>query len=357
MTRRTHYFMAGSVAVLVAGLGVGLAAYYGGGFPSLSASRTGPSELSYVPADASVVAFANVRQVMDSQLRQKIRQAVPQHDQGQKEFQQATGIDIEHDIDYVVAAVTSSAPDDASGLVVARGRFNDAQLEGFAHDHGGVTEEYRGKRLVSVSDVHMHHPGMSESPDASHGNHRITLAFLEPGLVGIGSERAIRSSIDAEMSAHSITSNGDIMDLVSDIERGNTCWAVGRFDAIANRARLPEQVSREIPDIKTFAVMSHIDGGISGTLRAVAKDEKAAENLRDVVRGFLALGRMQAQSDPKLNAMLQSLQLAGTGTTVSLSFSVPADVFNGLPHMNGQPGDAPRPPQPPSPPRPPRPDR
>ena len=66
MTKKTRYFMGGSAAILVAGLGTGLVAYYGGGFPSLSASRSGPAELSYVPADAAVVAFANVREVMDS---------------------------------------------------------------------------------------------------------------------------------------------------------------------------------------------------------------------------------------------------------------------------------------------------
>src|SRR5215218_8469236 len=124
MTSKTRYFMGGSAAILVAGLGTGLVAYYGGGFPSLSASRSGPSELSYVPADAAVVAYANVREVMDSQLRQRLKLIVPQ-EQGQKEFQQETGIDIEHDIDYVVAAVTGVPSElnggHPNGLVVARG--------------------------------------------------------------------------------------------------------------------------------------------------------------------------------------------------------------------------------------------
>jgi hypothetical protein len=110
MTSKTRYFMGGSAAILVAGLGTGLVAYYGGGFPSLSASRSGPSELSYVPADAAVVAYANVREVMDSQLRQRLKIVMPQ-EQGQQEFQRETGIDIEKDIDYVVAAHSGSEPD------------------------------------------------------------------------------------------------------------------------------------------------------------------------------------------------------------------------------------------------------
>src|SRR5262245_31393603 len=101
MTKKTRYFMGGSAAVLVAGLGTGLVACYGGGFPSLSASRSGPSELSYVPADSAVVAFANVREVMDSQLRQRLKVALP-NETGQQEFARETGIDIERDIDYVV---------------------------------------------------------------------------------------------------------------------------------------------------------------------------------------------------------------------------------------------------------------
>src|SRR5947208_16672271 len=106
MTKRTRYFMAVSAGIVVVGLGSGLVAYYGGGFPALSASRSGPSELSYVPAESAVVAFANVREVMDSQLRLRLKAVLPQ-EKGRQEFQEQTGIDIERDIDYVVAAMTS----------------------------------------------------------------------------------------------------------------------------------------------------------------------------------------------------------------------------------------------------------
>ena len=85
--------------------------------------------------------------------------------------------------------------------------------------------------------------------------------------------------------------------------------------------------------MKTFAIMSHIDGGVTGTLRAEARDDQAAENLRQVVQGFLALGRLQAQKDPNVTALLQSLQLSGSGKTVALSFAIPAEIFDMLPKV------------------------
>src|SRR6185436_1561274 len=117
MTKRTRYFLAASGAVLAAGLGTGLVAYYSGGFQPVSASAVS-NELRYVPADASVVAYADVRAIMDSDLRARLKESMPMHEQGQQEFQAQTGIDIEKDIDYVVASLTPGTEKPAP-LVVA----------------------------------------------------------------------------------------------------------------------------------------------------------------------------------------------------------------------------------------------
>src|SRR5688572_10559188 len=310
MTKKTRYFMAGSAAILAAGLFTGLVAYYGGGFQALSAS-TGPDELRFIPADAAVIAYADVNTIMGSELRQRIKQAVPMHEKGQEEFRRETGIDIERDIDYLVAAVT---PGTHSALLVARGNFNPTELERLAVEHGGVPETYKDKRLISkVSD--------DRAPNGG------TLAFLEPGLVAIGDTATVKRAIDAQLSASSVTSNDEIMTLVSDIEQGNNAWAVGRFDVLTSHAKLPEQIARQIPPVKWFAAAGHINGGVSGLVRVEANDDQAAENLRDVVRGFLALGRLQSQGDARIAAIANSMQLEGTGTTVQLTFAVPAEVI------------------------------
>jgi hypothetical protein len=265
---------------------------------------------------------------MASQVRQRLKAALP-NETGQQEFQTETGIDIEHDIQYVVAALTTPGTggmqNSPNGLVVARGQFNTTQLESLAREHGGVVEDYKGKRLVKVSD-----PNKPE--------HTLVLAFLEPGLIAIGSETAIKSSIDAQLSAQSITSNNDMMELVAAIDNGNNAWAVGRFDALTSQAKLPTDISSKLPSVKTFAVMTHIDGGVSGTIRADARDQQSADNLRQVVQGALALGRMS--NDPKATALLNSLQLSGTGTTVALSFTVPMEVFDMIPLNGIKKGDA-----------------
>jgi hypothetical protein len=335
MTKKTRIFMTGSAAVLATGLCTGLVAYYGGGFQALVAS-TGPDELTYIPADSAVVAYAHVRSIMDSELRQRFKQSgaiPPLHDeQGQREFREKTGIDIEHDIDYVVAAAGNPAAGGefrAQGVVVARGRFDTVKLEGLAREHGAEVREYKGKRLLVLrhfaQDQAPAAPGVETNTSIPQGTG--VLAFLEPGLVAIGDSTSVQRAIDAQLSGQSIRSNGEMMDLVSDIERTNNAWAVGRFDLIASQAKLPDQIARQIPPVKWFAAAGHVNGGVSVQLRAEATDDQAAENLRGVLNGIISLGRLQGKNDPKLTPLIDSLLLSGSGKTVQLSFAIPAEIF------------------------------
>lgn len=320
MTTRTRYFMAGSAVVLAAGLCVGLVAYYGG-FPTLSASRSGPTELTYVPADTAVVAYADVQAVMSSQFRQRLKDAVPVPDHDRNEFELKTGIDIERDIQYVVAAMGADQTHGGSGVVLARGNFDPGRLEALAAEHGGRVEEYRGVRVIVANG-----PKATEDGEEARSHRDGAMAFLEPGLVALGDAGSLRRALDAHHTGQSISGNEEMMRLVGEIEAGSNAWAVGRFDALKNREKLPEQVSTQLSAVKWFAATGHVNGGISGTLRAEARDDQAAESLRDVVRGLLALARLQGGGDPKAAALVQSLQLGGSGKTVILSFAIPAEV-------------------------------
>lgn len=318
MTKRTRYFMAGSAAVLGAGLTAGVVAYYAGGFQAVSAAPVA-NELRYIPADSTVVAYADIQSIMNSELRMKLKAAMPVHQQGQEEFKAATGIDIEKDIDYIVAAASGVTPE-AGGIIVARGTFNDLELERIATEHGGVVEDYKGKKIIS-------------SPNAVEGGKQVTLAFLEPGLVGIGTKPAVQKAVDAQLTSNSVTANDEMMQLVGDIAAGNNAWAVGRFDAIATQASLPTEIASKMPPIKWFAASGHVNGGVAGTLRIEANDDQSAELLRRQVSGAMAFGEMLGKQDPKAAALINSLQMSGTGKTVAVSFQVPAELLALIPQV------------------------
>ena len=119
MTRRTQRFLFLGVAILVVGLGTGLVASYVG-FPNLGITSDEPAELAYVPVDATAVAFANVREVMDSEVRQKLIQQVAPGD-GADQFEAETGINIQTDVDRLVASISGS-PDPSNPAARNRSR-------------------------------------------------------------------------------------------------------------------------------------------------------------------------------------------------------------------------------------------
>lgn len=337
MTTKTRYFVIVSLLTLGVGLGTGVVAYYVG-FPAGALGRRGgPDELSFVPRDATVIAFANVHEIMTSDLRQKLRRAIPIQENGQQELQNETGINLETDIDTVVACMHPDGDGKSlpgGGMVLARGRFDEVKIESLMREHGAHVEDYSGKRLI-VADV----KDLGKDITIGDGNIHphtasFSLSFIEPGLAAIGSTKLIKSAIDLHKAGNnpqagleSVTGNDELMNLVRSLDDANA-WAVGRFDALRAGSRLPENVMSQIPAITWFAVSGHVNGGLRGTLRAEARDDESANNLRDVVRGFLALAKLGSNAKPELQTMMQSLELGGSGKTVSLSFAVPAEVFD-----------------------------
>jgi hypothetical protein len=356
MNRTSRLFLMGSGFVLAAGLGTGLVAFYGG-LPTLaSAGRSvGPDELKYVPEAAAVVAYANVRDVMNSEFRQKIRTVLPDHDtKGQEEFQRETGINIEQDIDYVLAWMTPTPAVQAAGaqtadghdhggrpvgLVLLHGRFDTARLEALAASHGGVAETIDGIRVLRPNPDRASAPAEVEAVPNVRDHiirHRKAgaapmVAFLEPGLIALGEEPTIRAAIAHNASGgRTIRDNQEMVNLIGDLEGSSNVWAVGRMEALTKNAQLPEPLAQHLPAVKWFSASSHVGAGLSGLLRAEARDDEAAKNLRDVLQGFMAMARLHASQKPELAPVLQSLTVSGTGTTVALSFEVPPALVDAL---------------------------
>ncbi len=350
MTKRTGYFVLGSVGFMALALTAGLAAYYGGvpGF----AEPAGPDELNYVAADATVVAYANVKDLMASQFRQQIKALEPaEQEQGQTELKNTLGIDIERDIDYVVACMLASPTVDGghakNGYVVARGRFDQARIEAFIREKGGIERQYQGRTMFV-------HPAGAAHVSSDGTAEEVGVTFIDNNVVALGTATALQKVIDVQTgAAPGVRTKSDVMKMIDGVASGNA-WVVGRFDVLSKQANLPAEVQGQIPQLTWFSATGHVNGGVAGTVTVEARDEEAAKNLRAVVGGFIGLAKLQAASKPELNALAQSFALnPDSGTTVSVSFTVPSAAIEALKSAaemaHRQPKPEPKPEQKPQP--------
>jgi hypothetical protein len=320
MAAKTRYFVLTAAGILTAGLTTGLVASYMGGLPVALSRQAGPDDLAFVPPDAIAVGYANVQEVMASELRQRLLRLQDANPDSQErhDFEEKTGVNVERDIDAVVGALLPAAGGtDGNPLVLARGRFDQVRIEGLAREHGGEVSDYEGVRVIA-------HTG---------GEKTMALGFLAPGVVAVGSIDSVKGAIDAKRSGRNVMSNTDVMRLVGELD-GNNAWAVGRFDAMASSTGLPGELQQKMPTLSWFSAAGHLNGGITGTFRAEAKDEEAAKNLRDMMRGVVAMVKLQADSKPEMRALIDSLQLGGEGKTVAVGFSVPVELFDALEQMH-----------------------
>ena len=237
---------------------------------------------------------------MDSELRQRLKERDAAASRARRNSSEQTGIDIERDIDYVVAAMTSSdaaseartasSSPAAASMPPARGPGPRARRRG-----RGVQGQAPGqgvRRRPRAPPTRSRRGRPSRAP-----HHRSSLAFLEPGLVAIGSEdgHQERDRRAADRPQHHQQQRDDGARRRHRARQQRLGRRPLRRHRRARRS-CPSEIRSQIPAVKTFAVMTHIDGGVTGTLRAEARDDESAENLRQVVQGFLALGRMQAQT-------------------------------------------------------------
>ena len=325
MTRKTRYFVLAAGAVLVVGLGGGLIAYLA--YNRVAGLPAGvPPEMRYVPANAAVVAFADVRAVMSSELRRSLMPSVdPESRKGRQMMNDFAGVDLEKQVNRVVAYVeqykapdpqAQAEPDIPRALVLVHGTFDSARIESFIRERAGTMDDYKGRKIF----VHREH------------GQDVAVGLVGSDLIAMGPADLVRGIIDLSQGsglAKNITANPEMMDLIRD-NTGSTAWVVGQFDEIRRRMRLPSGVAQQVPPIRLVSVKANINGGVKATIRAEAGDKAAADQLRDVVRGFLSLARLQGGAKPEIDSMLKSIELTGSDASVRLSIALSPEALRAV---------------------------
>ena len=314
MTQRIRDMVVGASGRLVVGLCTGLLlSLHAGTAPAQSVG--GAAELAHVPSNASVVAYANVREMMLSDVWARIRPMMADG-LGQDRLEQQLGLNIERDFDHVLAFLSpGSTPWQPAGLVLLRGRFDMTRLEAAAREGGATVSDYAGTRVVSI-----------EADDVG----ALAMAALESGLVAAGDLASVHRAIDGLSAGSDIRANEQMMGLLERVESGSNAWVVGQLGGLSSLGILPDEVTGQMPAVTAFALGARVNDGVGGSLSIEGRDEEAGQNLRDVMRGVLALAEALTTGRPELETMVDSLQLGGTGTMATVSFWLPSEALDVL---------------------------
>jgi hypothetical protein len=350
MTKKTRYFVITAGAVLIVGLGGGLIAYLA--YNRMAGVPAGlPSEVRYVPADAEVVAFANVRAIMDSELRRALMTNIdPESRKGRQMMNDFAGVDLEKQVDHVVMYVepfirqsqeNAQTTEIPRATLLVNGSFDQARIEQVIRERGGTIDEHNGRKLFTHQA----------------GREQVAVGFVERDLIAIGQADLVRRAIDISRGSardfRNVTTNGELMNLIRDTT-GSTAWVAGQFEEISRRMKLPSSIAAQVPPVRMVSVKADINGGVKAMIRAEAGDTAAADQLRDVARSFISLARLHGGGKEEFANVLKSIELSGTDTTVRLSFAVPPETLRLVApsqRRRGEPGlpTAPTPPTPPNP--------
>lgn len=318
MSKRTRLFVVIASTTLAAGVGTAAVASYVG-FANLSLRRATQDDLRFVPADAQFLAYANVRQLVDSELRQKIQPDLTFSTGGR--LADEIGLDVAQHVDTVLVAAMPAAVAQVAGgtqtpaarelpLLLARGRFDEGRIEATVRNNGGVAEEKDGIRIVA--------------------NAQIGVAFLDTGFIAVGTPSVVRQALDTGAGrAPGIRQQEAMMRLMGQVDDGTT-WMVADVEAVQAGGTVPLPMLGQLPAISWLAASGHVADGLNAKVLAEGRDDRAAEDLREVIRGMIALARLQAGASTEVDSWIDSIQLSNTGRTVSLSFALPAAFFERL---------------------------
>jgi hypothetical protein len=88
---------------------------------------------------------------------------------------------------------------------------------------------------------------------------------------------------------------------------------------------LPADVPIQTPAVTAFALGARIDSGVRASVSIEGRDEETGQHLRDLLRGVLAVVQSQTTGNAELQTMVDSVEQGGSGTTATVSFSLPSE--------------------------------
>jgi hypothetical protein len=308
-----------STVVVVLGLMAGLGALWLN--PARAAVGPMPGEALVLPADARFVMGFDVKRFTASPFYARYASQRGMKPEALQQLEEKTGLDPARDIDQIVIAGTTPG---SVGLALVTGRFDTYKL-GRALETEGKLKGYG-------------HEGVTLYAFGEEGPKVTAVALLGETSLLFGPKAQVEAAVSSRARSEApFKKNAVLMALVEKVRPGFTFWMVGDQSLLAG---LPTSVPApggsaegatiSLPALQSLTVTGDLDPQVSLQIAGDAKDELAAKNLADVVRGFVALMSLQAQQKPELAQLASAVTVATEASRVLVSARIPYEMLDAL---------------------------
>ena len=316
MTRSRLVVLASSLVVALGSLAAVGALYLD---PARAAVGPLPGEALSLPADVTFVMGFDVKRLVQSEFYQRFgKEKGMARPEAFAELEERTGLNPERDLDRVVIAGKGDAakgPREA-GVVMVWGRFDQYKIGRAIETEKKANVTW--KKHEGVTDVPV--PGGEEGRRRPRLHRR---RHAGDGLAGRGrghphQPRAGQARPQVQRWPIASLERGEArLDL---LDGGGPEPAGQDADLRAGSRRRPGLgLEIQLPALQSLVVTGDLDPALSVEAIGEARDEAAAKNLADVVRGFFALAQLQAGQKPELKELTSAVSVATETNKVRVS--------------------------------------
>ena len=281
-----------------------------------------------LPADAQFVMGIDVRRFVASPLYTRFgEEHAAARPSAFAEMEEKTGINPERDVDaiYVAGRKSAGKRGDGDGVVIVMGTFDRYKVSRAIETSGkgAASTSYQGTPVYVFAENKA-------------GRKAGAVAFLDDHTLVMGSRGSVEQTIDAKSGGGlGLRGNAEMTALLGTVRPGSTFWMVGDQSVLSHMPKgIPapggEGQGMNLPPLKTVVVTGDLDPMVSFEATGEAADGAAAQNLADVVRGFVALASLQASAKPELKQLASGVSVTTDANKVRIAARVPYEVLESL---------------------------
>ena len=324
---RSRLVIAASTFIVATGALTAVGALYRD--PARAAVGPLPAEGLSLPADAQFVMGVDVRRFVASPFYSRFGgEHAEARPQAFDEMEAKTGINPERDVDAIYVAGrkgTSGKRHDGDGVVIVVGTF----------------DRYKVQRAIETGEKgvttarHLGHPMYLFGEESGRGKAG-AVSFLDDKTLVMGSRASVEQTIAARNDGKGgLRSNAAMTALLEGVRPGSTFWMVGDQSVLSQMPKgLPAPggsgESIGLPPLKTVVVTGDLDPVLSFEATGEAADPAAAQNLADVVRGFMAFANLQAGQKPELKQLSSAVSVTTDASKVRIAGRFPYEMLDAL---------------------------